>query len=304
MRVMTVLGPVAPEALGATLMHEHIIIDLRHSLYAFDAILDDVELAVDELRRFKAAGGGTVVDVTNKAMGRDVRAQERIARESGVHIVAATGYYTEPYYPPEVYELSTNRLADRIVAELTEGIDGTGVRAGIIAEIGTGRDFLKPAEERVFRAAARAQRRTGAAIMTHTFLEQLIPDQLAILEEEGVEPSRIIIGHLGDRRDLDRLRAIADTGVYLGIDHIGAAVHQRDDQRARTVAQLIRHGHLDQLLLSMDICMKSRLHWYGGTGYDHLQNVFVPLLREAGVTQAEIETMLIDNPRRVLAFDV
>jgi len=304
MRVMTVSGPIDPERLGITLPHEHIIVDLRHSLYAFDAILNDVDLAVDEVRAFHQAGGRSIVEVTNAPMGRDIRALRRVAEESGVHIVAATGFHTENYFPRYVFELSTNRLADLLVDELTRGIDGTDIRAGIIAEIGTRRDHITPAEERAFRAAARANRRTGAAIYTHTYIEQLIPDQLEILADEGVDPSRVIIGHLGDQRNLDRLRSVAAAGVYMGIDHIGATVHQTDRQRARTVARLVRDGFLSQVLLSQDICMKSRLHWYGGTGYDHLLAHFVPLLLSEGLTESEVHTMLVENPRRALAFDV
>ena len=304
MRAMTVAGPIEGEQLGLTLPHEHIIVDLRHSLYGFDAILNDVDLAVDEVRAFRQAGGQSIVEVSNGPMGRDIRALRRVSEASGVHIVAATGFHTENYFPRYVFELSTNRLADLLVNELTLGIDGTDIRAGIIAEIGTRRDHITPAEERAFRAAARASRRTGAAIYTHTYLEQLIPDQLEILTDEGVDPGRVIIGHLGDQRDFDRLRSVGSAGVYLGIDHIGATVHQTDGQRARTVAQLVRDGFLSQILLSHDICMKSRLHWYGGTGYDHLLTQFVPLLLSEGLTESDVHTMLVENPQRALAFDV
>ena len=304
MRVMTALGPVGPEELGITLPHEHIIVDLRHSLGGFSAVLDDVSLAVDELRAFKEAGGGTVVEVTNECLGRNAQALKHISQESGVHIVASTGFGKRPYFPTIVQELNTNALADLLVKEIEEGIGNTGIRAGIIGEIGTDRDYITPDEERVFRAAARAQVRTGAAITTHTFLEQLIPDQLEILEDEGVDFARVVIGHLGDKRDVDTTLATAARGVFVQIDHIGGTVHQRDEQRAKTVARLITGGYLSQILLSMDICMKSRLHWYGGGGYDYLLQEFVPLLLEEGVDRSAINTMLIDNPRRLLAFEV
>jgi phosphotriesterase-related protein len=135
-------------------------------------------------------------------------------------------------------------------------------------------------------------------------LEQLIFDQIEIFEDEGVDLRRVIIGHLGDYRDMARLRAIAAKGVYLQIDHIGWEVPQKDHQRAATVAQLVREGYVSQILLSMDICVKSRLHWFGGHGYDYLLQRFVPLLRQNEVTEAEIRTMIIDNPARALAFDV
>jgi phosphotriesterase-related protein len=303
MRVMTVNGPVEPSALGVTHCHEHVLVDLRHSLSKFDAILDDEELAVDELRALRSAGGGAVVDMTNAGMGRDVRALRRIATETGLHIIASTGYYTEPYYTQEVDRLPINRLADVLVPEHEAWIDGTDIRAGIIAEIGTGRDFITPAEERVFRAAARAQRRTGAAIYTHTYLEQLVLEQLEILRDEGVDPGRVVVGHLGDFRNLDRVYAIAEQGAYLGIDHIGMSVQQTDRQRAKSVARLVRDGFASQLLLSLDICQKSRLHWYGGAGYDYLLTGFVPLLLDEGVEPAVIQTMLVENSARLLAFD-
>ena len=301
MGIITVSGPVAPEELGLTLTHEHIILDLRH--HGYDGILDDVDLAIDELRPLEEAGCGAVVELSNEFMGRDVKALKRVSEETGLHIIASTGYYTEPYYPPRVYEWSTERLADLMVTELTEGIDGTGIRAGIIGEIGTSRDFISPAGERVFRSAARAHLRTGAAISTHTYLEQLIFDQLEILEDEGVEPGRIIIGHLGDLRDLDRLKAVAAKGVYLQIDHVGLEDRQLDLARAKTVGHLVRQGYVSQILLSMDVCFKSRLRRFGGTGYDHILRSFVPMLDAEGVTESEIRTVMFDNPQRVLAYD-
>src|SRR6185436_2666909 len=130
MRIMTVMGPIDPERLGVTLMHEHTIIDLRHSTFRFDALLDDVELVADELRMLKKAGGSAVVDVTGIDLGRNVRAQRRIAEATGLHIVAATGFYTRPYYPFQVESLTIKKLADLLVKEITEGIDGTGIRPG------------------------------------------------------------------------------------------------------------------------------------------------------------------------------
>lgn len=301
MRVMTVDGPVAPEELGLTLPHEHIIIELHGSI---DGILDDVGLAIDELRPLKDAGGGALVELTNEFMGRDVLALKRVSEKTGLHVVAATGYYVEGYYPSRVFEWRTDRLADLMVKELTEGIDGTGIRAGVIGEIGTTRGFMSPAGERVFRAVARAQLRTGAAISTHTVLDELIFDQLHILEkEEGVEPGRIIIGHLGDQRDLDTLKAVADRGVYVQVDHVGLEDRQRDHARAETVAQLVRQGYVSQILLSMDVCFKSRLRWFDGTGYDHILKSFVPMLEAEGLTESEIRTMMVDNPQRALAYE-
>jgi predicted metal-dependent phosphotriesterase family hydrolase len=301
MHAMTVLGPVDAEDLGVVLPHEHILIDLRHHAFAVEAILDDPDLAVDELQRFRAAGGGTVVDVTNRYMGRSVETQLRVARETGLHVIASTGYYTELYYPPHVYQWTTNKLADEMIAELTIGIGDTGVRAGIIGEIGTMRDAISPAGERIFRAVARAHLQTGAPISTHVLQDELAHDQMDLLEDEGVDLGHVIIGHQGDHRNIDYLASIAERGAFVQIDHVGMEFYQRDEARAYTIAQLVELGYAEQLLLSHDVCFKRLLHWWGGKGYDHMLTGFVPLLREAGVSDVDINRMLVDNPKRALA---
>ena len=304
MRVNTVLGPVSPDDLGVTLTHEHIFIDLRFDGTGVDGVLDDVDLAIDELGRFKAAGGGAVVDVTNKYLGRNGAGLVRVARETGLHIVASTGYYRTVYYPPHVHELTINKLAEVMVDELTKGIDGTDAQAGIIGELATQRDFITPPEERVFRAAARAHNKTGAPLSTHTWLETLAQDQLDLFEDEGVDLSHVIIGHMGDLSHLENVHAVLARGANVQFDHVGMEHFQRDKQRVKNVCQLVQEGFAGRLLLSHDVCYKHLLHWYDGPGYDHMLTSFVPALRSAGVAQADIDTILIDNPRRLLAYDV
>ena len=198
----------------------------------------------------------------------------------------AAGWYREPVYPPLVYERDTNALADLIVGELTEGVDGTGIRAGIIGEIGTERYHITPAQERVFRAAARAQRRTGACVMTHTtHFGELALEQIALLREEGVSPERIVISHLGDRHDTSGLLQIARQGVYLSVDNIGynGQGYPGDEVRVRNICLLSAEGHLAQIVMGGDICQKSHLSAYGGKGYDHVLRRFLPMLRDHGV---------------------
>ena len=305
MKVMTVLGPVAPAEMGIAQTHEHLILDA--SLVAadpYDAILYDVDLAVEELARFKEAGGTCVVEVTCMGAGRDPEALKRISTETGVHIVMGTGWYREVVYPDYVRQKNPNELADILVKEIGEGVGDTGIRPGIIGEIGTERHWISPAQERVFRAAARAHLQTGTPISTHTtHFGELAVEQLALLQEEGVDPCRIIIGHLGDRRGIDCLLPIAETGAYLEIDNIGfGAPYQIQEERARNVKRLIDQGYLEQILLSMDICTNSQLHYFGGPGYDYLLMKFLPLLEETGVSGREIEIIMVENPRRALAF--
>jgi predicted metal-dependent phosphotriesterase family hydrolase len=204
----------------------------------------------------------------------------RLAQATGLHLIMGSGWYRERLYPGYIQELSTNHLADLLVQEFSAGVDGTGVRPGIIGEIGTERFHITPAEERVFRACARAQREIGATITTHTT-------------------------HLGERRDAADVIAIAEKGVYVELDHVGQPASvgwQPEVQRARNVVEIVRAGYLEQVLLSMDTCTKSQLHWFGGQGYDCLLRSFVPLLARESLSQDEIRTILVDNPRRALAF--
>jgi len=303
MAIMTVQGPIPAAAAGYTLSHEHLLCDLWPIVHSYDGILDDESLAARELDTYREAGGATVVDVTSGGLGRNPAALRRISQATGVNIVMGAAWYREGVYPRCVYELDSTALAERIVGELNEGVDGTDVRAGVIGEIGTERKFITPAQERVFRASARAHRRTGASIVTHTtHFGELALEQIALLEEEAVPPERIIISHLGDRIDRKPLRAIAQKGVYLSIDNIGytGGGYPDDHVRAENVVTLIQEGHLEQILLSGDVCMKSHLHAHGGKGYDHVIRSFLPLLRRHGVTDDEIAVITVENPARAL----
>jgi predicted metal-dependent phosphotriesterase family hydrolase len=303
MSVMTVRGPVAASELGYTLSHEHLLCDLWKIARTYDGILDDVDLAIEELSDYVAAGGRTVIDVTSGGLGRNPLALRRISEEAGVHIVMGAAWYREDVYPAFVRETDTNALAERIVAELTGGVDGTDIKAGVIGEIGTERGYITPAQERVFRASARAHRKTGALIVTHTtHFGELALEQIALLREEGVEPSRIAISHLGDRMSSGLLLSIARQGVYLSIDNIGyrGDGYPDDKVRAINVRRLVDEGHLNQIMLSGDICMKSHLRSYGGKGYAHVPRMFLPLLRNVGITDDQIRRMTVTNPARAL----
>lgn len=308
MQIQTVLGLVQPNEIDSTMMHEHTFCDLWEwgGRRDYNGIIDDEELLAEELAAYRGAGGSAVVDVTPEGIGRNPAGLRRLAEATGLHIVMGCGWYRERVYPALVYELDTNQLADRLIREFSDGVDGTDVHPGVIGELGTERFRITPVEERVFRAAARAQRAVGVTISTHTtHFGDLALEQVALLREEGVPPERIIIGHLGERRHARDVLAIAATGVFVQIDHVGrptSAGTQPEEQRARNVVEVVRAGHLDQVLLSMDICSNSQLHWNGGHGYDYLLTIFVPLLCQEGLTEAEVRALLIDNPRRALAF--
>jgi phosphotriesterase-related protein len=302
LEVTTVLGPIAPEALGVTQPHEHLLVDLFGMAGSYDTILDDVPLAIAELSAFHAAGGRAIVDTTTIGIGRDPRGLAEISRATGVQIVTAAGWYRERVYTQFVWEHTADRLAEVMVRELNEGIDDTGIRAGVIGELGTERWPITPAQERVFRAAARAQAATGVAITTHTsHYGELGEAQLDLLMDEGVPADRVVIGHQGDRRHLRLERPLLARGATVQIDHIGFAEYQPDEQRADHVAQLIADGFASQVLISSDVCMRSHLHLFGGTGYDHLLRTFVPMLLARGATEEEVARLMIENPRRIFA---
>jgi predicted metal-dependent phosphotriesterase family hydrolase len=306
MQVMTVCGPVEVEELGFTLAHTHFMIDLWNIVRTYNGILDDETVATQELLDYKAAGGRSVVEVTTGGIGRNPAALRRLSQASGVQIIMGAGWYREMVYPQFVYELDTNALADVVVRELTVGIDGTGVRAGVIGEIGTERGSITPAQERVFRACARAQRKTGVTFVTHTtHFGELALEQIALLHEEHVPPERILISHLGDRIDTSSLRAIAAKGVFLGIDNIGFENdgYATDTMRARNIATLIAEGHLSQILLSSDFCFKTQLAAYGGKGYTHVPGNFLPLLRKEGISEEAILQMTVLNPARAFGVE-
>jgi predicted metal-dependent phosphotriesterase family hydrolase len=304
-QIRTVRGPISPERLGICMVHEHLIVDAwpMWPVPNYSLIVDDVDLVIEEVQAYRVAGGTSIVDVTNIGLGRDPLALERISEATGIQIVMGCGWYRERVYPTYIQEKNANELAAMLVSEIKEGVNGTGVRPGIIGEIGTERKFITPAQERVFRAVARAHLQTGAPISTHTtHWGELALEQLDLLEEEGVDPHHVIIGHLGDRRDISTLLPIAERGAFLGIDNIGYHDYQKEERRAQNVVELIEAGFRSQVLLSMDIATLNDLQSYGGKGFDYLLLKFIPLLRALGATEEDVQVLLIENPQRALAF--
>jgi phosphotriesterase-related protein len=307
--VQTVLGPIDPDSLGFTLPHEHTQIALWHIQDRWDywQLTRDEPVILDELARFRAAGGSGLVDVTLPGVGRDPGWLRNVAAASGLHIVMGCGWYRTAYYPPEalIDRRSTDDLADELVREIEGGVGETGARPGIIGEIGTDKPWVSPAEERVHRAAARAARRTGLAITTHAVLSDVGLAQLRIFEEEGHDPGRVVIGHSDSYPVLEHYLEIVARGANLEFDFIGMPWERErigEDRTVELLCDLLSRGHADRILLSQDVCNDSQLERFGGNGYAYLVNVFLPRLRSAGVSEAEIETMTVANPRRLLTI--
>lgn len=303
-RVTTVLGEVEPEQLGFTLTHDHILVDGWGLRQLYEAILDDEQIALAELVRFREAGGGTVCDPTNVGLGRDPEALARLSHASGVHIVMGAGWYREMVYPPAITSSSTAELAAVLVREITEGVGETGIRPGFIGEIGTERGHITPHQERVFRAAGRAHTETGVPILTHTtHWGELALEQLDLLSEEGVDASAVIVSHLGDRKGVEHMLPIADRGAWINIDNLAFVQGYAPlSFRIDNIVEMCRRGLAERVMLSNDICELGQLAAYGGVGYDNVLTNVIPLLRERGLSEAAIHQMTVLNPARAFAF--
>ena len=301
-RIHTVLGEIEPSVLGRTLMHEHIFCDMYRVTGRLNELLNDEALSVNELAALRKAGGTALVEVTTPDLGRDPEALCRVAEKTELHIIMGTGWYRQPFYPPEIDRLLMNELADMIIAELTDGVEGTGIPAGIIGEIGVHSDYATAQEERVLRAAARAQKATGAPLTTHASMYPVGLLQLEVLKDEGADLSRVIIGHCDTYLDQSYHLAILEAGAYVQFDTVGRNHMNPDSRRARAFVELVRLGWRDKLLLSSDRCHRSDLCAFGGVGYDYVFTGFFDLLRAMDIDDETLDTITIENPRRALAW--
>ncbi len=350
-QILTVLGPIQPKELGVTLTHDHILLDLapilaepsetsRKALFEAPVSLENLgqirwdelnnrdncrmieeDVAIDELIKFKRAGGNSIVDPTNFQLDRDPNAMKRISIATGLNIILGCGHYVAPTHPPDMNDRTVEQLADEIVEEMENGIltqtskyEGrtvsTQVRPGIIGELGTSSP-ITPNEEKVLRGGAKAQQTTGAIITVHLHpwhKEGL--NVLDILEEAGADPSRVILDHLNPTLDdLDYHKAIGARGAYIEYDLFGyefcmsaGQFAPRDWDSADAICELIEAGYIEQLLLSHDICTKTHLTKYGGYGYAHILEHVVPLFYDRGLTPSQVQVMTTENPRRALTF--
>ena len=305
-QVQTVLGAVAPDDLGFTLPHEHTKCSLWwiENRWDYWELIGDEPRINEELGAYKALGGGTLVDVTPIGIGRDLARLARLSEATGLHIVAGAGWYRQSYYPAEarIDRRSIDDLADEIVQEFIDG----PVRPGIIGEIGTDKPWVTAQEERVFRAAARAALRTGASVTTHAVQSDVGLAQLAILEDEGLDPARIVIGHCDSHPRIEHWREIVRRGAHVEADFLGMSFtpleRAGEPKVVELISTLLNEGFEKQILLSQDVCHDSQLASYGGNGYTYLQKSFLPRLTAAGVNAATIKTITVENPARLLTL--
>jgi phosphotriesterase-related protein len=344
-KARTVLGDVPASSLGTTLAHEHLFIDLRNQFrepsdegrrassrepvsdaylavlernpYALvdNLVLDDMDLVVAEVDRFKAVGGGTIVDCTPRTLGRHPHGLREVSERTGLNVVAGCGYYTEDTHPADMDDRPVEAIAEELIRELTDGIDGSPIRAGVIGEIGTSAE-LHPNERKSLMAAAMAHRTVPTAIHVHTFPWAREGLEVAdILIDAGVAPPKVVIDHLDVDIDTGYLAALLERGVTIEFDCFGKEYQidasdeafapgpfAKDAERVDVLVDLIEKGRADQLLIANDICFKTLLVTYGGRGYTHVITDIVPMLRERGVDEDTIGTLLVANPARLYSI--
>ena len=307
--VMSVTGPIPSDQLGLTSIHEHIFLDLTRDTWGGRALLNNPDLAFEELMRYKSAGGVTLVDQTTGGLrGHDndivpvkhAVAIRQMAERTGLNIILGAGWYREPFYEKHLYRMKTDQIAEELVRDIEKGIDGTDVRAGLLGEIGAHHTWVSPVEERMFRAVARAQKRTGVSIATHALFWPVGLDQLDILEEEGVDLRRVIVGHCQTWPDHKYHAEIARRGAYVAFDRLGTMVEYEHGNDMRLIKQLVDAGLTKHVLLGQDVCYRTDYAAYGAKGYGYLPGTLKDDLLRAGVSEEHFHQMTVDNPRRAL----
>ncbi len=342
-KVLTVLGPIEPAKVGVATTHEHLFIDFTVVLITPDAATDranmrqevsmenlgwirynwasnidnlrllDEELSTREAAHYYKAGGDTLVDVTSVGLRRDPQALVRVSKATGLNVVMGSGYYVGPAHPEGFSEKPLEEIAAEIIADVQTGVGFTGIRSGIIGEVGCSWPWTDD-ERKSVHAAVIAQRETGAPLLIHPGRDQKAPlEIIQAVEKWGGDLSHTVMGHI-ERTVFDRsaLKELADTGVYLNLDLFGhespyypfepSVYMPSDHERIEMIDFLLSHAFGDRLLLAHDICSKHRLKTYGGHGWDHILTKVVPWMRARGFAEEDLRLMLVDNPTRMLTF--
>ena len=351
-KVQTVLGPIDAESLGVTLPHEHCLFDLsmwfaepkrsseRHRAYQpvtlenlgwvryhpynnrDNWVMLDEDIAIKELERYRRFGGISLVDMSNRGLGRDPEALARISRATGLNIIMGSGFYLEPGWPEGLNE---DAMVESILTDLRDGADGTGIKSGLIGEIGIERfgpeSLMTEGYYMALRATAQAQKESGAPVNVHPGHSPDSPVEIVeYLDKHGADVSRVAISHI-DRTVFDHAKRVelARTGCYLEYDMFSfEGWHQtrhvlseenpipvevpNDAGRVAEIVALIQEGFINQILISHDHCSKHRLFSWGGPGYAHILENIVPLLMSRGLNREQVDTLIIENPRRFLQF--
>ena len=346
MAVVTVNGLVDKEDLGVTLPHEHLFVDLSFvyanpqeaekkkyatqdismsdlhllkynpGLIKSNLILDEEATITTELARFKAAGGVSVVEQSSQGAGRREKAIRDISLKTGVQIISGGGFYMKESLPDSITGSTERSLAEAAIKEIQSGIGDTGIRPGIIGEIGIG-PVIGEWEQKILRVAARAQKETGRPLSIHVQAVPTLKDfsgelngieVLRQLENQGADISRVVICHTDAKINLEYIKKIVEIGAYAELDHFGKEYYfsdtgflmDRDMDRVLAIKELIDSGLAGRILMSQDVCLKTDLITYGGFGYAHILNNIVPAMKLKGISQEAIHIIMVDNPKTLL----
>ena len=341
--IQTVTGTIKPSELGKTSTHEHIFIDFvcmftkpaeaNQQFKANEPLrldnlgwikydpfrnIDNLELnnesvAVDEILKYKAVGGNSIVEATTLGIGRDPQALAKVSRLTGVNIITGAGYYVDAVHPKNMDGQTVSQLEDQIISEVQKGIGATGIKAGIIGEIGCSWP-LTGNESKVLKAAAKAQKQTGAAILIHPGRNEKSPFEiLDVLSKAGADVSRVIIGHIERTiQDINLVDKLAKSGCYLEYDLFGWEISYyplsdeidmvNDSQRINYILKLIDLGYENNIVIAQDIFSKHRLATYGGHGYGHIIENILPRMAKSGITSDVINKIITNNPSKILTF--
>lgn len=298
--LMTVTGPIGPAELGVVLPHEHVFGNIMRE-YRGNGMLHDPQVAIEELDDFRAHGGQTLVELTPVELGRRPELLAEVSRAARVNIVMGCGHYREPFLDLAHFAAtSIDGLAEEIISEIEDGVGGTGIRPGIIGEIGSNEDTITPAEEKSFRAAARAHLATALTVSTHAAWFPIGLRQLDILESEGVAPHRVIVGHSDGVPGPDYQLALARRGCFVELDGFGTDTAYDTTRAIGYLLALRAEGHLHQVLISHDVFLRTHMRVRGGPGYSWIARELLPRLRELGLSEHEVHQLMVDNPRAAL----
>ena len=354
MKIQTVRGDISPNEVGFSLLHEHIYADFWNNYYSNKAegeyaqygqsitmdklgilkrnagalmenlLLTDVDLTIREVKHFKNAGGSLIMDATTVGASPSREVQLMVSEETGIHIVAATGYYLESTIPPQVAIKSISELADGMISDIHEGFANANYKAGFIGEIGAVGEKT-PLETKIITAVAIAQKETGAGVTLHTacantFFDSSLTDSwgkrtqyiLDMLEKNGADLSKIIVGHVDSNviTTMDERMDVLKRGAVIQYDNFGQecpydrenSYALNDWQRVMQIAELIAMGYTNQIVLSSDVWTRLQYIEYGGWGYAHCINNICPMLLKNGVTPEQLETITVLTPRRLLSL--
>ncbi|MBO1910436.1 hypothetical protein J4G37_37330, partial [Microvirga sp. 3-52] len=266
--IQTVQGKIKKEDLGICAAHEHLSIDLSRIKNDPDTILDDEAGMASELAHFHRAGGRSMIELTNEGMGRDTERLKRLSEQSNIHIITCTGFYKDPFIPEFAQGWDRDQFAAHFIREIEHGIGDTGIFPGIIGEVGTSHNEIKPVENELIIGAGMAALKTGVTVTTHTTLGTMGIEQIDMLFKLGVPKEQIIIGHQDLNANKDEVLEVLQSGAYIGFDTIGKNNYRPDEERIAFLLDFIERGYHQQILLSADLTRKSHWRKHDGPGYD------------------------------------